>query len=121
MITKDELVAEWIKALRSGDYRQTIDKLADKEGYCCLGVLCEVAIKNGFQIVKEFDEINSRYQYDGNYSDLPDQLLELFEEAGIDELRINGSYAQTLNDSHGCTFEEIAGMIEKYGVRRAVD
>jgi len=34
--------ADWVKALRSGDYRQTQRKLSDGEGgFCCLGVLCE--------------------------------------------------------------------------------
>jgi hypothetical protein len=34
--------AEWVKALRSGAYRQTQRTLSDgKGGFCCLGVLCE--------------------------------------------------------------------------------
>lgn len=32
---------EWVKALRSGEYGQTKDRLWDgKNGYCCLGVAC---------------------------------------------------------------------------------
>ena len=50
---------KWIKALQSGKYEQTIGKLhrrranlvkAHPVGYCCLGVLCEIAnipIKSG--------------------------------------------------------------------------
>jgi hypothetical protein len=35
--------AEWLKALRSGEYQQARGKLYDGTGYCCLGVLCKVA------------------------------------------------------------------------------
>ena len=35
--------AEWVKALRSGEYMQTKRRLSDGAGgHCCLGVLCEV-------------------------------------------------------------------------------
>lgn len=42
-----QLVTEWIHALRSGEYKQTRGVLRDKTGYCCLGVLADVAIKIG--------------------------------------------------------------------------
>lgn len=33
---------KWVAALRSGNYPQSCGYLRKKEGYCCLGVLCEV-------------------------------------------------------------------------------
>lgn len=41
----NELAAEWVAALRSGEYEQTKAVLYDPVDnmYCCLGVLCEVA------------------------------------------------------------------------------
>lgn len=42
-----ERIKLWIDALRSGDYKQTTGCLVDGNGYCCLGVGTEVAIKNG--------------------------------------------------------------------------
>lgn len=39
---KKEFKAKWIAALRSGEYKQTKGHLHDENGYCCLGVLCEV-------------------------------------------------------------------------------
>lgn len=33
---------KWVKALRSGRYKQTQTMLKDDGGYCCLGVLCTV-------------------------------------------------------------------------------
>ena len=41
---KQKTLKAWIKALRSGKYKQTYSVLSDsKARYCCLGVLCEVA------------------------------------------------------------------------------
>jgi hypothetical protein len=38
-----EIKAEWLRALRSGEFRQARDKLRDKGGaFCCLGVLCKL-------------------------------------------------------------------------------
>lgn len=37
-----EIKVKWIEALRSGVYKQTKSALKNAEGYCCLGVLCEV-------------------------------------------------------------------------------
>lgn len=37
-----ELKAKWVEALRSGRYSQTRGALRDEDGYCCLGVLCDV-------------------------------------------------------------------------------
>lgn len=36
------LKARWIKALRSGKYKQTTGTMKDAAGYCCLGVLREL-------------------------------------------------------------------------------
>ena len=35
-------VKKWIAALRSGDYPQTFKRLRDKQGFCCLGVACDL-------------------------------------------------------------------------------
>ena len=37
-----KLKKKWVKALRSGQYQQTHGQLRTEEGYCCLGVLCDV-------------------------------------------------------------------------------
>lgn len=38
-----ELKQKWLQALRSGQYKQTKERLKGKYGYCCLGVLCDVS------------------------------------------------------------------------------
>lgn len=37
-----KLKVKWLKALRSGRYKQTKERLRDGIGYCCLGVLCTI-------------------------------------------------------------------------------
>ena len=44
----------WVKALRSGDYKHTEGHLVDKNGYCCLGVACDVYIKHSGDKVSKF-------------------------------------------------------------------
>jgi hypothetical protein len=37
-----ERLKELVKALRSGEYKQTKESLRNEEGYCCLGVACDL-------------------------------------------------------------------------------
>ena len=43
----NEIKVLWCAALRSGDYPQASGYLRTPEGYCCLGVLCELAVLAG--------------------------------------------------------------------------
>ena len=35
----------WVNALRSGEYKQATGRLRKNDGYCCLGVLCDLHSK----------------------------------------------------------------------------
>lgn len=39
--------AQWLQALRSGEYEQEQGRLKSSTGFCCLGVLCDIAAKSG--------------------------------------------------------------------------
>jgi hypothetical protein len=39
---KPEIKAKWVKALRSGEYKQGRNRLRDGDSFCCLGVLCNL-------------------------------------------------------------------------------
>lgn len=39
---------EWLKRLRSGDYQQGRGSLRYDGKHCCLGVLCDIAVDQGF-------------------------------------------------------------------------
>lgn len=42
-----QIRARWTAALRSGDYPQTAGHLRDTVGFCCMGVLCDLAARDG--------------------------------------------------------------------------
>lgn len=45
---KADIRTRWISALRSGEYQQGTGALRTDGGFCCLGVLCDIAAKDGF-------------------------------------------------------------------------
>lgn len=46
-LTHREVQDMWIEALESGKYAQCKGHLGDEWGYCCLGVLAQLAVDNG--------------------------------------------------------------------------
>ena len=76
-----EVKQQWLDALRSGEYEQTRGRLRrgmplDPEdlddgynaGYCCLGVLCDLAVKAGVtQLHEERPFEESDYENERNY------------------------------------------------------
>jgi hypothetical protein len=104
--TRQEVFERWVKALESGKYQQTQGQLRDinedgESSFCCLGVLCHLAEKDGGQ---RFDGPI----YDGECGMPPNYILEfMFEDAGVaDELA-------EMNDT-GYTFKEIAKHIREH-------
>jgi hypothetical protein len=47
MTVNKAAIEKWAEALESGEYKQVNGKLSDGEGFCCLGVLCEIAVAEG--------------------------------------------------------------------------
>jgi hypothetical protein len=101
-----ELKQKWIDALRSGDYPQTQNELCNSEGYCCLGVLCDL-VDNTKWSTSDDDIL----QYDfGAFVDNefpPTHWL-------YDVVNLPHSQAvtlSTLNDEKGYDFHDIAQWI----------
>jgi hypothetical protein len=97
-----------LKALRSGEYKQTKETLQDEVGYCCLGVMCDVFEKETGRTLRR--DVGS-YLYGG----------ELGEQEGVQEwvgLRHCDGTSKynpplvSLNDYDGYTFSQIADFIE---------
>lgn len=111
-----KLKARWIKALRSGKFKQGSGALERIEGEritnCCLGVLCRVEkIKAGRP--QEFLGQNGRVrQFHGNWGRLTNSLLRRFNLS--DDAQ---EYLVNINDGHEGekrrTFRGIATWIEK--------
>lgn len=119
-----EQFKKWLRALRSGKYKQTTGTLQDKDGYCCLGVACKVLIPKS--------KIEYKYEIDENTGeDIKTEFLEgdLPNEQkyapkwlkNISEVSITDEYNETetlkeeltdLNDNRGWSFEQIADALE---------
>jgi hypothetical protein len=122
---RDQIVDEWIAALRSGEYQQGQHALAgpDRNGvmrYCCLGVLCEVMLKH---IQLEVDDSNAHKMYgeEKAWETLPAEVTDAMSMDGCGRFcwfdksaHINGkSDLAELNDELDLTFSEIADVIEE--------
>lgn len=114
----------WTDALRSGQYEQGVNVLRTKDGkYCCLGVLCEVAIANGLDVpVSERDSVKGSSSagriYGGCATYPPDSVLEWLglrdhgKELGVHSGPRWVSLIY-LNDHARFTFAEIADALER--------
>jgi len=116
----------WLEALRSGKYKQGFGELKTKEGYCCLGVLCDLYTKS-----KEGKENKAKFVRKGilknkRYSFIENGIAERFVTpesvmrwAG---LKSNNPHAGEeggmslagWNDNSEIGFEGIADKIEKH-------
>lgn len=123
---KIEVAKKWVKALRSGKYKQTTGALCEDGKYCCLGVLCEVAIKDGVKIKREelTDGGGDVYQvlFGGSTGTLPDRVAKYagmskdktVETAPFEEVDASlEDQLVTLNDTEKYSFKKIATFIEK--------
>lgn len=112
---KKEIAKIWINALKSGKYGQTKGVLKSDNGYCCLGVLCQISKLGEFkQLIG--NDIISFVLPSGNMScsSLPSEVLgwaDMADELGNFNESDSFSTLSLLNDS-GKTFAEIADIIE---------
>ena len=106
---QDKIIADWVAALRSGDYKQGKSYLSYQGKFCCLGVLCDLAVNMGVDVDVDANVCDEVY-YDGK-EDLPPEAIwkwvGLTDQGGSSEC---GQLFQ-LNDD-GLTFSEIADLIE---------
>jgi len=106
----------WVKALLSGKYTQTKHKLSNKKSFCCLGGLCELAIKKGVEVNKDFFHSEDKLiAYDGNLNYLPDSV-RIWAGMNSEKGEFGPEDTENLgyrNDS-GSDFEKIASLINKH-------
>ncbi len=142
---KKEIAELWTAALRSGDYQQSTSSLVkvdtnngDVLGYCCLGVLCDLAEKADVDVVRtkqvayyeDDEEWHYNHTFDGRDDLLPDVVrkwagmdtndgsIYVSWDSPEDPARedFNNESLAGLNDE-GKTFAQIADLIEKYSER----
>ena len=109
----EQVKQKWLSALRSGDYQQTRSYLRNEDGFCCLGVLCDLY---GKEHNVEWNLANSgiNYEFQDEPECLPPSVVEWAGVVGTDPVIGNGeAFLSQLNDT-GYTFNEIADLIEKH-------
>ena len=102
---------KWLSALRSGDYKQTKSCLHKGDGFCCLGVLCDLYGKEN-DVEWKLVDAGIYYEFQDKKAILPHSVIEW---AGVedDNPEICETPLSRLNDN-GSTFNEIADLIEKH-------
>lgn len=124
MAMKPEVKKKWLEALRSGKYKQDRGYLKTDEGYCCLGVLCDVYRKEKKKkLWQKHEGVGSKPDTYAMFDErmvLPHQIREW---AGLGDASNPMVYAgpgtvgmcslADLNDHRGHDFEAIAMKIEE--------
>jgi hypothetical protein len=116
-----EIKARWLAALRSGEYKQGREALltsTPEDAYCCLGVLCDLAVKD--QLLSSWGNYLDDWYSDGRAD--PDLLPGPVQDwAGLasQSPRVPVSVYEArslscLNDEGGLSFLEIAALIEEH-------
>lgn len=121
MLTPEQVAvrAQWTAALRSGTYRQSRGRLRSSgdygidEGFCCLGVLCDLVAPGEWE-ARNGNIMGLYYYHDGAY-DVP--VPSVCRAAGLpdgDDPDIHSFLGELTeaNDVEGLTFEEIADVID---------
>lgn len=135
-----QIKQQWVAALRSGKYSQDTGVLRSTEGYCCLGVLCDL-------YAQEHNEQWDVHRYNSNLGEsynIPEN--EVSEINGSDEFLFgnelehlpdtvkiwaglnspnpcvrsdgddHGGHCLSEMNDNGASFDFIADLIEKYEV-----
>lgn len=118
----EQIKAQWVAALRSGDYPQRGGRLRRDDSFCCLGVLCDLAEKAGAAGRTDVDNMSSTYWTgqgaDANAAELPTGVAAWAGLTGVHATNplvcLRGAYAQLseLNDG-GTPFATLATVIEE--------
>jgi hypothetical protein len=122
---------EWVKALRSGEFKQTKSVLYNREdnGYCCLGVLCVLEGENEKQLngkgfpfsAKIGEKLTSDELEELLGGDAFEKLCGFGGQYDSDEMTYAVKIPGTgwiplshLNDNKNYSFAKIADIVEKY-------
>ena len=103
-----QVKAQWLAALRSGQYKQGHEFLRQGDAYCCLGVLCDLYDATQWRPSSEL------YNYGkgaGVYIYPPDAVWEwagIDSEVAQDEV---GADLARMNDERQMSFDQIADWI----------
>ena len=123
-----QIKQKWIDALRSGKYTQAQSKLYSGDGFCCLGVLCDIYAKEVGDIAwvkkdpsKTWIDVDKwDYWYFDDQSEVLPECVSKWADLNendpvVTKDIVTPNYLTTLaslNDK-GVTFEDLAEVIEE--------
>ena len=115
---------KWVEALRSGKYKQTSGSLHDDNGFCCLGVACEISGLGEWERDAIFGN-QTDYRYMGKTGSLPAPVAAWLGLTSKSPTWDEGKWSESGNitddmddnlavrNDEGVTFAEIADIIER--------
>lgn len=114
---------KWLKALRSGEYKQGYGHLRQDDGcFCVMGVLCDLYTKetgcvnsNPYHAdneVYEWAEIDTRYKIRDHTRNVDVRRILLIAGESEDGSDIVEDI-ESLNDEYNFSFDSIANLIEE--------
>lgn len=113
-----EIKASWTAALRSGKYPQVRGRLRTSEGFCCLGVYCDLAEPESWTSIHTFGPHERVSWWHNFFSGTPvyenlavhKALYQLYTISGV-QIPVEDILIE-MNDG-GNSFTEIADWIEE--------
>ena len=110
----EDIKSEWVSALRSGDYKQGIGYLRVDNEFCCLGVLCDIAVNKGVITYSIGTDNIYNYGWPGSRAAevLPDAVVSWAELE--DQNPSAGSLSLAEHNDDGVPFSGIADLIEEW-------
>lgn len=105
-----ERVQLLVGALRSGEFAQDMGKLRTNNGYCCLGVACEIHRRYA-EDAGEWKKDGGWWVYMGQDATMPPSVWSWFG-FGFHNPVLSSYNMAGMNDT-GASFQEIADAIEK--------
>jgi hypothetical protein len=124
---KPEVLTLWTDALESGEYAQTkgwlhlMEDGSDRPGgWCCLGVLCDVASKAGVDMNRQLEVGGKVESFDDHRGGLPPSVRKwafgvetTFDGADGAESWAAEDYLVSMNDGMGQDFRAISRWVKE--------
>jgi len=107
---KKKIAKIWLKALRSNLYPQTTGTLRDPDGFCCLGVLCNLHAQAHPKIAATQTSADC---YLNEYDLLPKEVMDWAGMKTNDGSYLRGHHSLATDNDTGLTFKQIAKIIEE--------
>jgi hypothetical protein len=112
-------VRQWLAALRSGDHPQATGSLRTPDGFCCLGVACDLFDETTWR----WSDKRANWSYLGATIDLPRPVMDAYRlrspngdyvksDEEPDDRRAPGARSLAGDNDMGMSLAEIADVIE---------